>query len=107
MNEYEATVALANRILDRPGGTDPDDDLAMLSRQLLRSIERAAALEAENTRLRDVLRKVADWPNIGGLPCFCSYDPDSDHDQHDHYQHCKNARAALAQPGPDAGRTKE
>lgn len=38
MTEAEETRALANRILDRPSG-DPDDDLAMLSRQLLRTDE--------------------------------------------------------------------
>ncbi len=38
MTELEETIALANRILDRPYA-DPDDDLAMLSRQLLRSVE--------------------------------------------------------------------
>src|ERR1700677_3569927 len=39
MTEAEETRILANRILDRPNG-DPDDDLAMLSRQLLRADEK-------------------------------------------------------------------
>lgn len=37
---------MALRILDRPNG-DPDDDLAVLSRQLLRSDEQVAALGAK------------------------------------------------------------
>ena len=42
MTEREESRILAHRILDRPNG-DPDDDLAMLSRQLLRADERIAA----------------------------------------------------------------
>lgn len=44
---HEPTFArmLANKILDRPYG-DPDDDLAVLSRQLLRADEKIAGLEA-------------------------------------------------------------
>lgn len=38
MTQPEDARALANRILDRPSG-DPDDDLALLSRQLLRADE--------------------------------------------------------------------
>lgn len=38
MTEREETIALANKILERPYA-DPDDDLAMLSRQFLRQIE--------------------------------------------------------------------
>lgn len=38
MTEREETIALANRVLDRVNA-DPDDDLAMLSRQLLRALE--------------------------------------------------------------------
>ncbi len=36
--ELADAIKLANKILDRPSG-DPDDELAMLSRQLLRSRE--------------------------------------------------------------------
>lgn len=39
--EYQEAVALANRVLDRIN-TDPDDDLAILSRQFIRSTERLA-----------------------------------------------------------------
>lgn len=53
MDEITETRVLANKILDRING-DPDDDLAMLSRQLLRAHEqlqaqqeRIAALESE------------------------------------------------------------
>lgn len=37
-SEKDYAIKLANRILDRPYG-DPDDDLAVLSRQFLRSLE--------------------------------------------------------------------
>jgi len=40
MAEFDEAVALANRVLGRPGG-DPDDDLAVLARQFLRAVERA------------------------------------------------------------------
>jgi hypothetical protein len=43
MTEGQQTRALAHRILDRPYA-DPDDDLAMLSRQLLRADEQIANL---------------------------------------------------------------
>ncbi len=41
-SEHALAVRLANRILDRPSG-DPDDDLAVLSRQFLHADERRAA----------------------------------------------------------------
>jgi hypothetical protein len=44
--EAEETRVLANRILDRPNA-DPDDDLAMLSRQLLRADARVQTLLKE------------------------------------------------------------
>lgn len=40
MTERQEAIELANHILDRPNG-DPDDDLAILARQLLRMIEAA------------------------------------------------------------------
>lgn len=43
MSEYENALVLARRILDRPN-EDPDGDLAMLARQFLRAVERAAAV---------------------------------------------------------------
>jgi hypothetical protein len=46
MTERDAALALAHRILDRPRA-DPDDDLALLSRQLLRALERITALEVD------------------------------------------------------------
>jgi hypothetical protein len=48
MTEYEETILLANKILDRINA-DPDDDLAMLSRQLLRTVEAYNALVERNT----------------------------------------------------------
>lgn len=46
MTEYEDAIRLANHILDRPSG-DPDDDLAVLSRQFLRALERVERIRAE------------------------------------------------------------
>jgi hypothetical protein len=46
MSERELAIKLANLILDRPSG-DPDDDLAILSRQLLRRNAQVADLEAQ------------------------------------------------------------
>lgn len=39
MNEYKSARILANQILDRTGSADPDDNLAILARQLLRADE--------------------------------------------------------------------
>lgn len=44
MTEHEETRVLADKILYRVNA-DPDDDLAMLSRQLLRADERIVLLE--------------------------------------------------------------
>lgn len=60
MREQEEVRILANRILDRPSG-DPDDDLAMLSRHLLRADE---TIE----RYREALEKLArlgNEPHLG------------------------------------------
>lgn len=46
--EFTDAVRLANKILDRPSG-DPDDDLAVLSRQFLRAIEPKYAIAAPST----------------------------------------------------------
>ena len=43
MTEAEKAIKLADKILDRPTG-DPDDDLAVLSRQLLRALETISKL---------------------------------------------------------------
>jgi len=73
MSEHEETIRLANGILERPYA-DPDDDLAMLSRQFLRALEviesnrkcnddmEKAMLAAETrcTRLEAALREVSD-----------------------------------------------
>ena len=58
MAELGETRILANRILDRPHG-DPDDDLAMLSRQLLRAdehVEKAADLLCNVAQILDVIK---------------------------------------------------
>lgn len=39
--EFAEAYAIAHRVLDRPGA-DPDDDVAILARQLVRLTERAA-----------------------------------------------------------------
>lgn len=38
-NEMQRAIIIADRVLDRPNA-DPDDDLAVLARQLLRALER-------------------------------------------------------------------
>lgn len=43
MSEKDAAIALAHRVLDRVNA-DPDDDLAILARQLLRHNERIGIL---------------------------------------------------------------
>lgn len=44
MTEKKQAIELANRVLDRVSA-DPDDDLAVLARQLIRAAERNKALE--------------------------------------------------------------
>lgn len=44
VSEREQAIVLANKILDRPSH-DPDDDLAVLSRQFLRALEKPVAPE--------------------------------------------------------------
>lgn len=56
MTEQEEAVMAANALLDVPYA-DPDDDLRMLSRQLLRRHEELAQLQAHNKALRGALRE--------------------------------------------------
>jgi len=59
MDEYTETRILANKVLDRING-DPDDDLAILSRQLLRADERAefaADLFTNIAQILDVVKQ--------------------------------------------------
>ena len=64
--EYQEAVALANRVLDRIN-TDPDDDLAILSRQFIRSTERLAQAlkdareEAYQAGIRRAITDVENW----------------------------------------------
>lgn len=44
MSEKDEAIILANKVLDRPNA-DPDDDLAILARQLLRALERLGEYE--------------------------------------------------------------
>lgn len=46
--EFDHAIKLAHKVLDRPSG-DPDDDLAVLARQFLRSVEREARHEPNET----------------------------------------------------------
>ena len=46
MSEWDDALALADRLLDEPNA-DPDDDLRMLARHLLRSEERRRAAYAQ------------------------------------------------------------
>lgn len=52
VSERSDAIKLANIILDRPNA-DPDDDLAILSRQFLRANDRIALLE----RVRDAANR--------------------------------------------------
>jgi hypothetical protein len=52
MTEFEETKLLANHVLER-SMADPDDDLAMLSRQFLRQVETVERLKADLIRLHD------------------------------------------------------
>jgi hypothetical protein len=64
MDEAQETRLLANKILDRINA-DPDDDLAMLSRQLLRADERIAAVtEALRIACADAWPNQPQWPEL-------------------------------------------
>ena len=54
-SERDDAIQLANKILDRPSA-DPDDKLALLSRQFLRALE---VIEAQEKRLKEV-----DWEGV-------------------------------------------
>lgn len=56
--EAAYAVVLANKILDRPSG-DPDDDLAVLARQLIRTRSWAANVACNASQLLDVVK--AEW----------------------------------------------
>ena len=55
MSEKEQAIILANKVLDRPYG-DPDDDLAVLARQLLRALERLGEHQPEGFDLAALQR---------------------------------------------------
>lgn len=55
-DESDAARLIAGRVLDRPYG-DPDDDLAILARQLLRTNERLAALKELMERQQNTLNE--------------------------------------------------
>lgn len=66
--ERAQAMALANRVLDRPGA-DPDDDLATLARHFLRSvfIDPAAFNKALFVELGEAEYKLARW-SLGADP---------------------------------------
>ena len=51
MAELDDAIALANRVLDKPN-IDPDGDLCLLARQLLRAREQIDRLAHELNRLK-------------------------------------------------------
>lgn len=59
-DEYTEACVLANKILDRVNA-DPDDDLAMLARQLLRADEKIQAYEDT----LDNLSRIGNAPLLG------------------------------------------
>lgn len=67
MLEREEAVILANRVLDE--ADDPDSDLAILARQLLRAREMQAKSQAEVTRLQSLVDEAAgvleNWLVVG------------------------------------------
>lgn len=57
MREFDHAVKLAHKILDRVHG-DPDDDLAVLARQFLRSVERESGKEPDAEFDWDALQRL-------------------------------------------------
>ena len=57
MTEFEEAGVLANRVLERPNA-DPDDDLSMLARQLLRSREREETEKKRRVYYQDIVYAV-------------------------------------------------
>lgn len=67
MEEHEEALLLAGKILDRPHA-DPDDDLAILARQLLRTREQLNAIwHAYGCAHNDCASCTADYFIIEGL----------------------------------------
>lgn len=58
MSERDYAKRLADAVLDRPNA-DPDDDLALLARNFVRSGERADRAEALLRETQEALRKLA------------------------------------------------
>ena len=54
--EFDLAVMLAHKALDRPYG-DPDDDLSILARQFLRSVEREGGCEITPTYNWEALQR--------------------------------------------------
>lgn len=52
MSERDDAIKLANQVLERPMA-DPDDDLAILSRQLLRQVETVERLKGDLVAMHD------------------------------------------------------
>lgn len=63
MTERADAIRLANTVLDRVNA-DPDDDLAVLARQLLRTRERAERLEARGADAIAALRACLANPQL-------------------------------------------
>lgn len=63
MTEREEAIALANRVLDRVNA-DPDDDLAVLARQLLRTADREA--DSTHSVLAEIEQKRQRQINVHG-----------------------------------------
>ena len=57
MSERTDAIRLANKLLDVPNA-DPDDDLRLLARQLLRHVEAVEKLKADLTAQLDPMRDV-------------------------------------------------
>lgn len=90
MNENAETRLLADRILDRPSG-DADDDLAMLSRQLLRTDEQVLARDNEISVFKTMLRlyRTSERTVSHGKTCRFRKYPDWVEDMDDRCDVCK------------------
>jgi hypothetical protein len=67
MTEREEAIALAHRVLDKPY-IDPDGDICLLARQLLRSEEREATLAKKLEEADAVIFHYTTDDRKGGMP---------------------------------------
>jgi hypothetical protein len=75
VSELDEAIHIAERILERPWA-DPDDDLAILSRQLLRALERPTQPDPKDQRIAELEAKLSDMAlKHGGANAGHAYGP--------------------------------